>query len=123
MPRLQTTQELLMLMDDDRVLSLRAVVKSLTKALEEGDTTAIVNFQKQAKDSSRALKDISKHRRILRWTFLAPVAVGVAETLLGLLPAASVVMSLGLGAADFALGRRELANQWVWLFPQRVQNK
>jgi hypothetical protein len=123
MPRLRTTEQLLKLMDDDRVLSLRAVVKSLTGALETGQTDAIVKFQKQARDSSRALQQISKHRRILRWTFLAPVALGVAETLLGVLPSVSVVMSLGLGAADFALGRRELANQWIWLFPQKVQNK
>lgn len=122
MPRIRTTQELLRLMDDDRVLSLRAVMKDLTKALERGETSAIANFQKEAKDSNRALKEISKHRRILRWTFLAPVAMGVAETLLGLFPAASVVTSLGLGAADLALGRRELAHQWSWLFPQRARD-
>jgi hypothetical protein len=123
MPRIQTISELLRLMDDDRVISLRSVVRDMIKALEKGQVDAIPNFQKQAQDAARALREISRLRSIVRWSFLIPLATGIAETLLGIVPAASIAMSLGQAAGDFALSQREKKRQWIWLLSKESSKR
>lgn len=119
MPRITTVSKLLELIEDDRVLSLRSVIKDLTKALERGQVDAIPKFQKQAQEATRSLQDISRFRQVLRWSFLLPLATGVAETFMGALPTASIAMSLGQTAADFALSQQEKKHEWIWLLPRK----
>jgi len=120
LPRLTTISQLLELEGDDRVLSLRHAIREFTSELSQGSVDAALRLQRQADEASRALKDLTRWRKRTQWTFLVPLAVGLAEALSGLFPSVSIAATLGLAGGEYAIRQKEKKYQWTGLLSRRA---
>lgn len=119
LPKIKTVTQLLDLQDDDRLRSLRALAKEVTEGLGRGQLDVISGLQHRIGEASRSLAEVSKFRKRMHWAFAVPVAVGLAEILVGMLPVVSTSMALGLGGGEYALRQKEKRHQWTWLLAVR----
>lgn len=120
LPRVTTIEQLLSLQNDDRVLSFRHQISELLSEVREGNFGAVHGLQRRVKEATHGLQSVSKYRRRMRWTWMIPIATGLVETVLGILPTVSIATSLGLATGDFIMSKQEERHKWIWLFPQKL---
>jgi len=119
LPIIKSVTELLELSNDDRVISLRAEVKNVAKELSKGNLEIIPQLSKKVEKAGQELALVSERRDRIKWAFMIPVATGLLETVIGLFPIVSTIISLGLAGGDHVLKKKEEANQWTWLLSKQ----
>lgn len=120
LPRIRTIEGLLCIMQDERAVALREMIAELASDLQDGNFDPVEGTLRKIDEATHSLRAISKARSRLRWTFLIPILGGVVESALGLIPSASIALSLGLTGGEFVLARKQRRHKWLGLFPQRL---
>jgi hypothetical protein len=113
MPPITSIKQALRLRKDPYLGAIREQLQIFHNGLMRGDQNVVVAARREIQKAQRRLERRAGWDKILRWLTYCAVPAGIVESLVPILPVASVSLSI-IGAAGAAASRRtEEKNQWV----------
>ena len=90
LPHIRDIRHAIVLRKDSNLRSMREMLMEFNKAVQAGDTNAVVKASHEVERAKRAVTKAQKWQRRLDWVTYSAVPIGVAEAMTGLPPIAGI---------------------------------